>query len=109
MKKFRFLVALTTRDNDYQQEQEAAARETARRLGVDVEIIDANNDPINQRQQLLQFVQSAAGRPDAIITEPAGGTALRTVGRAAVGAGTGRVGLSRRVDYDLAAIRGLRS
>src|SRR6266851_2738221 len=37
MKKFRFLVALTTRDNDYQQEQEAAARETARRLGVDVD------------------------------------------------------------------------
>ena len=48
MKKIRFVVALTTRDNDYQQEQEAAAQETARRLGVDVEIIDANNDPLNQ-------------------------------------------------------------
>ena len=109
MKKFRFLVALTTRDNDYQQEQEAAARETARRLGVDVEIIDANNDPINQSQQLLQFVQSAAGRPDAIITEPVGGTALPTVARAAVDAGIGWVVLNREIDYDIAAIRRIRN
>src|SRR5260370_12008503 len=105
MKKFKFLVALTTRDNDYQQEQEATAQETARRLGVDVQIIDANNDPINQSQQLLEFVQSAAGRPDAIIVEPVGGTALPTVARAAAGAGIGWVVLNREIDYDAAEIR----
>lgn len=99
MKKFKFLISLTTRDNDYQQEQETAAQETARRLGVDVEIIDAKNDSINQSQQLLQFIQSSAGRPDAIALEPVGGTALPTVARAAVEAGIGWVVLNREIDY----------
>jgi len=83
MKKFKFLVALTTRDNDYQQEQEIAARETARRLGVGVEIIDAGNDAIVQSQQLLRQIQSPTDRPDGIIVEPIGGTALPIVARAA--------------------------
>jgi ABC-type sugar transport system substrate-binding protein len=98
MKKYKFLVALTTRDNDFQREQEAAAREAARRLGIDVDIIDSNNDPINQSQQLLQTVQSAAARPDAIIVEPIG-TALAVVARAAAEAGIGWVVLNREVDY----------
>jgi len=99
MKKLKFLVALTTHDNDYQQEQEAAAREAARRLGVDVEIIDANNDAIGQSQQLLQVIQSAVGRPDAIITEPIGGTSLPIVARTAADAGIGWVVLNRETDY----------
>jgi len=98
MKKYKFLVALTTRDNDFQREQEAAAREAARRLGIDVDIIDSNNDPINQSQQLLQTVQSAAARPDAIIVEPIG-TTLAVVTRAAAEAGIGWVVLNREVDY----------
>ena len=99
MKKFTFLVALTTRDNDYQQEQEAAAMETARRLGIDVEIIDANNDPVNQSQQLLQRIQSSGVRADAIILEPIGGTSLPIVARSAVEAGIGWVMLNREMDY----------
>jgi len=99
MKQFRFVVALTTRNNDYQQEQETAAQETARRLGIDVDIIDANNDPLSQGQQLLQFIQSAGSRPNAIIMEPVGGTALPTVARAAAEAGIGWVVLNREIDY----------
>jgi ABC-type sugar transport system substrate-binding protein len=41
MKKLKFLVSLTTNDNDYQIEQAAAAEEAARRLGVEVQIIYA--------------------------------------------------------------------
>jgi ribose transport system substrate-binding protein len=103
MKKYKFLVALTTRDNDFQREQEAAARETARRLGVDIEIIESNNDPINQSQQLLQTVQSSAARPDAIIVEPIG-TTLAVVARTAAESGIGWVVLNREVDY-IAEIR----
>ena len=44
MKKLRFLVSLTTRENDYQLEQAAAAQESSRRLGVDLEILYADND-----------------------------------------------------------------
>src|SRR5260370_38611537 len=99
MKKFKFLVALTTRNNDYQLAQEVTAQETARRLGVDIEIIDANNDPIDQSQQLLQSIQSITGRPDAIIVEPLGGTTLPVVARGAADAGIGWAGLNPGIDF----------
>src|SRR5437016_2177743 len=108
MKKLKFLVSLTTKDNDYQQEQATAAEETARRLGVDVDIIDANNDSINQSQQLLKAIQSTSERPDAIILEPVGGTAFPTVARAAAEAGIGWVVLNREIDY-IAGIRRIRN
>ena len=100
MKKLSFLVSLTNNDNDYQQEQAAAAEKAARRLGVDVKIIHANNDAVAQSQQLLHYVQdSSVTRPDAIMFEPAGGTAFPQVARAAAAAGIGWVVLNHEVDY----------
>ncbi len=101
MKRLSFLVSLTNNDNDYQQEQAAAAEKTARRLGVDVKIIHANNDAVAQSQQLLHYVQESALRPDAILFEPAGGTAFPQVARAAAAAGIGWVVLNHEVDYIL--------
>jgi len=96
MKKLNILVSLTTNDNDYQMEQAAAAEEAARRLGASVRVLFAENDPIKQSQQMLEAVQSAAEtRPDAIVFEPVGGTALPQVARAAVAAGMGWVVLNR--------------
>jgi hypothetical protein len=46
MKKLKFLVSLTTNDTDYQIEQAASAEEAARRLGVEIQIIYAENDSI---------------------------------------------------------------
>jgi ribose transport system substrate-binding protein len=107
MKKLSFLVSLTNNDNDYQQEQAAAAEKTARRLGVGVKIIHANNDALLQSEQLLQVIQGAADtRPDAIMFEPAGGTAFPQVAHAAVAAGIGWVVLNYDVDYIL-ALRGI--
>jgi ribose transport system substrate-binding protein len=100
MKRLSFLVSLTNNDNDYQQEQAAAAEKTARRLGVDVKIIHANNDALLQSQQLLQYVQdSSVAKPDAILFEPAGGTAFPQVARAAAAAGIGWAVLNFDVDY----------
>jgi ribose transport system substrate-binding protein len=100
MKRISLLVSLTNDDNDYQQEQAAAAEKTARRLGVDVKIIHANNDGLTQSQQLLHYVQdSYVARPDAIIFEPAGGTAFPQVARAAAAAGIGWVVLNHEADY----------
>jgi ribose transport system substrate-binding protein len=100
MKRLSFLVSLTNNDNDYQQEQAAAAEKAARRLGVDVKIIHANNDAVAQSQQLLEYVQGSQGaRPDAILFEPAGGTAFPQVARAAAAAGIGWVVLNHEVDY----------
>lgn len=100
MNKLNFVVSLTTNDNDYQQEQAASAEDAARRLGVGIQIIHAENDSITQSQQLLKIIQSdAASRPNAIIFEPVGATALPQVGRAAAAAGIGWVVLNRDTDY----------
>ena len=102
MKRLNFLLSLTNNDNDYQLEQAAAAEKAARRMGVDVKIIHANNDALAQSQQLLHYVQdSSAPKPDAIMFEPAGGTAFPQVARAAAAAGIGWVVLNHEVDYVL--------
>ena len=100
MKRLRFLLSLTNDDNDYQQEQAAAAQKAARQLGADVEIVHAANDAVTQSQQLLHYIQdSSAVRPNAILFEPAGGTAFPQVARAAAAAGIGWVVLNHDADY----------
>ena len=100
MKKLRFVVSLTTLDNDYQLIQASTAEDAARRLDVEVEIINAENDAITQSQQLLRIIQSRSNSlPDGIILEPAGGTPLPQVARAAAAAGIGWVVLNRDADY----------
>src|SRR5271170_7836474 len=100
MKKLKFVVSLTTDDNDYQIEQSEAAEAAGRKMGVDVQIIHAQNDAINQSTQILKAVQVPKElRPDAIIFEPVGGTALPQVARAAVTAGIGWVILNRDATY----------
>jgi len=100
MKKLNFLVSLTNDDNDYQQEQASAAEKAGRRLGVDLKIVHASNDAVTQSQQLLHYIQGAAtSRPDAIVFEPAGGTAFPQVARAAVAADIGWVVLNHDAEY----------
>ncbi len=101
MKKLRFLVSLTTNDNDYQIEQAQSAEQMARKLGVEVRIIYADNDAITQSTQILKEIQSdeEAQRPNAIVFEPVGGTALPQVARAAASAGIGWAVLNRDANY----------
>jgi ribose transport system substrate-binding protein len=100
MKKLRFLVSLITKNNDYQLEQAAAAERASAELGVDVQILFADNDAITQSTQVLKVIQAdAAQRPDAIVCEPVGGTALPQVARAAANAGIGWVILNRNAEY----------
>jgi ribose transport system substrate-binding protein len=99
-KKLRILVSLTTNDNDYQIEQAQSAEQAAKRLGVAVEIAHADNDAITQSTQILKAVQSEpAMRPDGIVFEPVGGTALPQVARAAAAAGIGWAVLNRDASY----------
>jgi ribose transport system substrate-binding protein len=100
MRKLRFLVALTTNDNDYQIEQARSAEQAAKKLNVELQILYADLDAINQSTQILKAVQAAQeDRPDAIIFEPVGGTALPQVARAAVSAGIGWAVLNRDANY----------
>jgi len=100
MKPLRILVSLMTEDNDWQLEQAAAAREAGKRLGMEVEVVFAENDSITQSQQLLKAIQAAPqDRPDAIALEPVGGTALPQVARAAVSVGIGWGVINRSAPY----------
>lgn len=100
MKKLRFLLSLITKSNDFQIEQDAAARAAAQQAGVDLEIVYADSDTITQSTQLLRAIQNEpALRPDAILFEPVGGTALPQVARAAVAAGIGWAALNCDPDY----------
>jgi ribose transport system substrate-binding protein len=100
MKKLRILVSLTTNDNDYQIEQAKSAEQTSRRLNVETHIVYAENDAINQSTQLLRAIQAAPqDRPDAIVFEPVGGTALPQVAKAAAAANIGWAVLNREATY----------
>jgi ribose transport system substrate-binding protein len=100
MAKTRILVSLTTNDNDYQIEQAQSAEQAASKFGVSAEIIYANNDAINQSTQILRAIQaSPEDRPNAIVFEPVGGTALPQVARAAAGAEIGWAVLNRDANY----------
>src|SRR5260370_7173029 len=86
---------MTTRSNRQRLQKTPRAA-----LGVDVEILYADNDSIQQSQQILKFVQAEAkSRPDGIILEPVGGTGLPQVARAAVPAVTAWVVLNRDLDH----------
>jgi ribose transport system substrate-binding protein len=100
MTKLRFLVSLITKDNDYQMEQAAAAKTAAAELGVEAEIVYADNDPITQSTQVLKVIQTEPSlRPSGIIIEPLGATSFPQVARAAAGAGIGWAVLNREAEY----------
>src|SRR5215467_3709203 len=100
MKKLRILVSLTTNDNDYQIEQAKSAEDAGRRLGLDLQIVYADNDAITQSTQILRAIQAAPqDRPDAIVFEPVGGTALPQVAKAAAAANIGWAVLNRDANY----------
>lgn len=102
MEKLSFVVSLFTRDNDYQMAQAADAEKAARALGVDLQIVFANNDSIEQSQQLLRLIQSRSSAhpsPDGILLEPVGGPALPQVAHAAAAGGIAWVTLNRAPEY----------
>jgi len=100
MTKRRILLSLMTEENDFQLEQAAAARRAAEALPVDLQILFAGNDTITQSTQILRSIQGDPSlRPDAIIFEPVGGTALPQVARAACAAGIGWCVLINVPDY----------
>ena len=100
MTTLRFLVSLITKDNDYQMEQAAAAKAAAAELGVEAEIIYANDDAITQSTQLLKAIQAESSlRPSGILVEPVGATSFPQVAKTAAAAGIGWAILSRQAEY----------
>ncbi|HEY6251836.1 MAG TPA: substrate-binding domain-containing protein, partial [Candidatus Angelobacter sp.] len=99
MKNLKVVVALPG-ENNYLREQEGAAKETARRLGIELTLMNANSDAVTQSQQLLEIVQSqSAPKPDAIIVEPVTAIGLPRVAEAAVAADVAWVVSNAEVSY----------
>ena len=98
MEKLSVVVSLITEQNDYQREQAASAQAAALKLGASLQIIYANNDAVQQTQQILQFIQEPKKRPDAILVEPVG-TGMAQVAKAAVAAGIGWFVINAGVEY----------
>lgn len=104
MKKLNCVLSIPG-DAIYLREQVAIAKTTADRLGVELQVVDAEMDPVNQGQQLLKFVQApAAERPQGILLEPVSAAGLPRVAEAAVAAGIGWLVSNAQVDY-LATLR----
>jgi len=99
MRDLRIVVSLPN-DNAYQHEQGVIARATGGQLGLNVEVLHANDDAITQSQQILGLVQAGAGKkPAAIIVEPVTANALKRVAEEAVSAGIAWVVSNSEVDY----------
>jgi ribose transport system substrate-binding protein len=98
MNNLNVVIALITSDNDYQAEQAASATEAAARLGAKIRIVYADNDAVNQTQQLVKIIQNKAQHTDAILVEPVG-TEMIQVARAAVAAGIGWGILNRESEH----------
>lgn len=99
MKKWRCVVAIPG-DTMYIREQTAAAKSTAQRLGVELEIVSAEMDAVAQGQQVLKYVQAnPSSRPDGILLEPVTAAGLPRVAEAAVAAGIGWVVSNAQVEY----------
>jgi ribose transport system substrate-binding protein len=100
VKKLRFLLSLITESNDFQLEQAATADAAARDLGVELQILYADGDAITQSTQILKSIQvHSALQPSGIIVEPAGGTGLPQVAKAATAAGIAWGLLNREAEY----------
>jgi len=104
VKKWRCVLSIPG-DSMYLREQTAAAKATADRLGVELDVVSADMDPVAQGQQLLRFIQSQPGsRPDGILLEPVSAAGLPRVAEAAVAAGIGWLVSNAQVEY-LAMLR----
>ncbi len=100
MRKMKILVSLITNNNDYQLEQAQDAERAARKFDVEVQILFADNDAVNQSTQILKAIQTTPeDRPNAVVIEPAGGTGLPQVARASLNAGIGWAVLNRDANY----------
>ena len=102
----RLVVSLTSQDQEYQAWQGSDAREAGRRLGVEVEVLFAEDNAVRQIQQLFQQVHAPESeRPAALLVHTRVPDGLERVARNAARAGLGWFLLNRTAPY-LERLRG---
>jgi ABC-type sugar transport system substrate-binding protein len=100
MERRKVVIALLTQGQPFQLMQARDARETAARLGLDVEVVFAEGHAVVQIQQLFRHIHAPEGeRPAALVVEAATAEGLERVGRNAVRAGIGWLLVNANVGY----------
>ena len=101
----KVVVSLLTEEQEFQRMQAADARSAAARLGLDVDVVFAENNAVLQIQQLFQRVHAPPDeRPAALVVESVAGDGLERVARNAARAEIGWVLLNWSLAY-LEALR----
>lgn len=94
------VVSLLTARQEFQRQQEQDARAAAARVGLEVEVTYAENDPAAQIRQLEAFIaRPPASRPAAFVIETVAAVGFEKVARAALAAGIGWVAVTARARY----------
>jgi ABC-type sugar transport system substrate-binding protein len=93
-------VALLNERQEFQLMQATDARECAARAGLEIEVLFAEDNAIQQIHQLFERIHAAEGeRPSAIVVESVTSEGLERVARNAVKAGIGWVLVNGKVTY----------
>jgi ABC-type sugar transport system substrate-binding protein len=96
----RLVVSLTSEDQEYQALQGEDAREAGRRLGVEVEVLFAEDNAVQQIQQIFRHVHAPeVERPAALLVHTRAPDGLERVARNAARAGIGWFLLNRTAPY----------
>jgi ABC-type sugar transport system substrate-binding protein len=82
------VVSLPDRVNEFQRLQIADAEQTARRLGLQLELREADGNAVLQIQQIFKFVH-ASEPPRALVVEPVAEVGMERVAQKAAAAGIG--------------------
>jgi ABC-type sugar transport system substrate-binding protein len=103
--KPRIVVSLLTSAQEFQLLQAADARAAGQRAATDVEVVFAENNAVQQIQQLYRFVHAEeASRPAAMIVEAVSQSGMERLARNALKRGIAWVALEWKAEY-LAPLR----
>jgi ribose transport system substrate-binding protein len=98
--KPRVVVGLLSRHQEFQLLQAKDAEAAARRHGLEIEVIYADMNPLEQIHQLFKYIHAPEdARPGVIVVETVVGEGLERVARNAVQAGIGWIVVNHRVPY----------
>ncbi len=96
----KVVASFIARDQEFQLAQAADAEAAARRLGLELEVLFAEENAIAQIHQLFQAIKTPAEeRPAAFVLEPVKDEGMERLSRNAAAAGIGWLALNRSASY----------
>jgi ABC-type sugar transport system substrate-binding protein len=96
----KVVVALQNERQEFQLLEAQVARQSAASAGLDIEVVFADDNAVQQIQQLFAFIRAPEGaRPAALIVQTVSGEGFERVARNAVKAGIGWVLMNRTGAY----------